>query len=85
MHVHALKTHTNVDETTKRKRLINNQIRPSVSNPVTRVIKDAHSLLWEDLSCNLQQPECSFYLDLGLPLGLPSGILATTQTQLPAD
>lgn len=60
------------------------QIKPSLSNPLTRVIKDAHSLLCEDLSPNLKHLNAKQLLPgFGFRvLGSPSGVLAIAETQL---
>lgn len=91
MNVRALKTHTytlsclliqtTLLHNTERKRGTKHQIKPSLSNPLIRVIKDTHSLLCEALSPNLNAEQL-------LPgfgfraLGPPSGVLATSETQL---
>lgn len=81
-HGHSLKPHTHTNKQRKYGR--EHQINPSLSNPLTSVIKDAHSLLCEGLSFNLKYLNAVQLLPrLGFRArGSPSGVLATAQTQL---
>lgn len=97
VHARALKTHTQTHTfirahsfkphkltCTERKRGRKHQIKPSLSNPLTRVIKDTHGLLCEALSPNLKHPNAEQLLPgFGFrALASPSGVLATAETQL---
>lgn len=81
-HAHLYKLHTLIYKERRRGR--KHQIKPSLSNPLTRVIKDTHGLLSEGLSPNLKHLNAEQLLPgFGFrTLSSPSGVLATAETQL---
>lgn len=58
MPTHTRRTHLYTQRRKRKKKGRKHQIKPSLSNPLTRVIKDAHGLLCEALSPKSKASKC---------------------------